>query len=183
VPVNSSSSVIVRIEDGIAQNTAIVPDSIGLTELSSAVELLIADKGSAHITILPLSFESIVQGTWAATLTASLYMAGIFTNELSHASGDSITFKVHLSAGTYSIATLSATASNRGIMKIDIDAVNVAGFDLYSESAAYNVRSLQTAVVVSTSGMKTITLYTNTKNASSSGYYINFSALTLWRTA
>jgi len=138
--------------------------------------------GAGHITILPYNYDSIGQGTWMTNLNAAHYTYGMFYNSPGN-DGDNLLYKVYLAAGTYTILFYCHTESNRGITDVDIDAVEVASFDLYSATSVSNVRMVATGIVVASDGLKTLKFRVDGKNASSDGYYMSFHYIALWRTA
>lgn len=142
--------------------------------------------GGGHITLLPWNYNSIGQGTWAFALPSPPAPTGqIFEldweNGASHAGGDNFTLEVYLAAGTYTLRLIGYKKHDRGILDIDIDAVEVASFDEYNSSEVLNAIFTQTGIVVATPGLKTITVRVDGK--SGTNYYVNISTLTLWRTA
>lgn len=142
-----------------------------------------AAAGEGHITILPYSYDSIGQGTWPVNINATYFLNGQGVNT-THADGDNLSYKVYLDAGTYTIMVLIAeTLANRGIMDIDIDAVEVASFDLYSPGIVKNVRVTDVGNVIAAAGLKTLRIRVDGKNPASSDHYINFCYIALWRTA
>lgn len=141
-----------------------------------------ADPGEGHITIFGINYNSIGQGTWGLFGDVNQLCSGVLYNS-SNANGDNVSFNVYLAAGTYVLRILCFTSSYQGINDYDIDATEVASFDLYSLATAYNVLKTQTGIVIATSGLKTIKLRVHGKNGSSLGFYANFTTLALWRTA
>ena len=138
--------------------------------------------GEGHITILPLSYDGIGQGTWALYYGSSQYLYGQFYNS-SHADGDNITYRVYLDAGTYTLLAVTRTQNTSGIIDIDIDGVEVASFDLYSASLAHDVRQTQSGIAVAGPGVKELRLRLDGKNPSASDYYAFIHYLALWRTS
>ncbi len=139
--------------------------------------------GEGHVTILPLSYDSIGQGTWivGGELTAH-YLQEVLYNSSTN-DGDNISYKVYLEAGTYTLLLFARTTNAYGIVDIDIDAGEVASFDQYSASPVENVRNIQTAINVATAGIKTLKVRVDGKNGSSSGYSGVIGYIALWRTA
>jgi len=74
-----------------------------------------------------------------------------------------------LNADTYTLTFRAIKTSDSGILKISIDGVLVATFDLYA--AADAVSDLTQASIVLAGGWHTITGLVDGKNASSSDYY------------
>ncbi len=138
--------------------------------------------GGGHITILPLSWSAIGQGTFAIIADASAYTGWIAYNS-SVANGDNISYQVYLAAGTYALLLLTVTATNRAIVDFDIDATEVASFDCYSGAAVYNALKTQTGIVIATSGLKTLKARIHGRNGSSTGWFLNIIYIALWRTA
>lgn len=139
--------------------------------------------GAGHITILPSSYNAIGQGTWAYVLTATEFLGGIWGNSGTHADGDNISYKVYLAAGTYTLGMLCLKTSDRGIADFDIDAGEVASFDLYDAGALRNQWVTQASISVTTAGLKTLKLRIDGKNGSSSDHVVAFQYIALWRTA
>jgi len=93
------------------------------------------------------------------------------TNNPSSANGDAFTIPFYLDAGTYTFNVMGQQDTNGAITDWQIDGSNIAtGHDWYAASAAYAAVKTQAGVVVSTSGLHTLTCTVNGKNASSSGY-------------
>lgn len=144
--------------------------------------VLPSDIGEGHITILPINYASIGQGTWVLAIEDVKYLQGVFYNT-SNTNGDNISYKAYLAAGTYSLRLLLMTNANGGIIDVDIDGGEVASFDSYSGSAAQNVFFNATGITVAVSGLKTLRFRVDGKNASGTDYYAWLTAIALWRTA
>ena len=141
------------------------------------------DTGEGHITILPLSYDSIGQGTWlTAHYTSDLYYINRVLYNSSLSDGDEISYKLSLDVGTYTLGFQTATSTNRGIVKFYLDDIEVATFDCYSASDIYGSIKKQTNILVSTSGIKTLTIKVAGKNPNSSGYFAMLGYITLSRT-
>lgn len=138
--------------------------------------------GEGHITILPVAYDSIVQGTWQVRIHADDYI-GKFDNSAAHADGDELDFKVFLAKGTYTLLLIATRYLNSGIVDFDIDDSEVASFDTYFGPTDRNYRFTQTSINVATSGLKTLRMRIDGKNASSGGYVIFSHLIALWRTA
>jgi hypothetical protein len=134
---------------------------------------------SGHITILPYSYNAINQGTWAFTTDASYMTSGVFYNT-SQASGDSLTFKVYLAKGTYTFMSTTSSSGAGGILKANLGVTLIASHDTYTGGAG---RQVTANIAVATDGLYDLTIFSNTKHGSSSGYYMQIHYLALWRTA
>jgi len=141
-----------------------------------------ADAGEGHITIMPYAYQSIGQGTWAFGSSASQALYFFYYNGLG-VNGDNISYNVYLAAGTYTLRLLILTSTNSGILDVDIDSTEVASFDQYSSPSVYNVLNSQTGIVIASAGLKTLRLRVDGKNASSSGWVVRVTTISLWRTA
>lgn len=95
----------------------------------------------------------------------------MWTYQTSPANGDSFTFSVYLTKGTYTLAVLGETQNVRPILDWTINGTSITtGQDWYSASAVYNV--IKTAsLTVPYTGYHVIKGTVNGKNASSSNYY------------
>ena len=138
--------------------------------------------GEGHITILSPSYNSIGQGGWTLSASANFYLGWQLYNPPAD-NGDNISYQVYLDAGTYTLLFLCSTGTNMGIVDIDIDAAEVASFNCYSAGSVYNVRKIQTGIVVGAAGLKTLKVRIDGKHASSTDYYTAYSYIVLWRTA
>lgn len=141
-----------------------------------------APVGEGHITIFPPSYNSIGQGTWEESRSENAYYDWYWKNETSKANGDNVSFKVFLDVGTYTLMLIHHKNTDAGIVDISIDGVEVDSIDLYA-ALTWNVRSIQTGITISSSGLKTLKLEVDGKNASSSNYKYYMVYLALWRTA
>lgn len=148
---------------------------------------VIVDPGEGHITISPLSYSAIVQGTWNwAVIGAQNNPFGTagqaFANIVTHAINDEMDFKVYLAAGSYTILLYTLTAASQGIVHVQIDGADVTTIDLYANPGGNNQRMSNT-FVNSVSGIKTLGLKIASKNGASSDYQFHYNMIVLWRTA
>jgi len=134
-----------------------------------------------HITIIPLSYDSIGQGAWNWYKESNYLLNGLFVNG-SNADGDSVNYKVYLEKGTYTLLYVSNTNNNYGITGIYIDEDHIVDFDCYSAGLVITVSNKQTGIVIANSGLKTLKVKINGKNPLSSDYYTGIEYIALWRT-
>lgn len=139
--------------------------------------------GGGTAVLLGWNYDSVTQGTWAATVSDVHLYNGYFGNSASSADGDEIHYSTFLGAGTYTLKLLGTKASNHGIVDIYIDAGEVASFDLYNATVARNQVLTQTSISVASAGVKDIKVILDGKNGSSSDYIIAFQSITFYRTA
>lgn len=125
------------------------------------------------IHIHPIIYESIGQGDWGLNKSGH----GWFENDVTGGTpldGDNVSYRVYLSAGTYTLKLVALESAYCGIHDIDIDGTEVASFDMYD---AYNYMKVktQTDIAITSTGWKTLRVRIDGKNASSVGYfsYIN----------
>lgn len=138
--------------------------------------------GEGHISIIPISYNSIGQGTWVIFTWTSQALNLLFYNSTA-ADGDNISYKVYLDAGTYTLAFFSAYSPDAAIVDFDIDAVEVASFDCYAAGDTPNQRDIQTGIAIASAGLKTLRMRADGHNPSSSAYKIKATYIALWRTA
>jgi hypothetical protein len=137
--------------------------------------------GEGHITILPIAYDSIGQGTWAFSINSLYYLNGSLQNT-THNDGDNVSYRVYLDAGTYTLLLMYHRSTHVGIVDVDIDADEVASKDAYGV-LAYNQIFTQTGIVVASAGLKTLKFRIHGKNGLSDNHYIDLVAIALWRTA
>ncbi|MBA7623581.1 hypothetical protein ES703_30978 [subsurface metagenome] len=135
-----------------------------------------------HITIIPLSYYAIGQGTWKIYYDARLYLPWEFVND-TISDHDNVSWKITLPKGTYTLLVVGNTGPNMGIWKWYINTTLVATFDMYGVTAELNRRVYQTGINVPSSGIKDLKLEIDGKNPSSSNYYSSTIYIALWRTA
>lgn len=178
-------------EDGSDPLDSGAPSDIGVANAEGAAHALArqghvhdiaGQAGEGHIFILPLSYVSIGQGTWITAISAGIFFAAQFYSS-DVANGDNISYQVYLAKGTYTLMFLCRQGPNMPIVDFDIDAGEVASFDLYHVNDTSENRRTQTAIGVATSGLKTLKLRVDGKHASSGGYWCFFQCIILWRTA
>uniref|UniRef100_A0A6M3IG29 Uncharacterized protein n=1 Tax=viral metagenome TaxID=1070528 RepID=A0A6M3IG29_9ZZZZ len=138
--------------------------------------------GEGHITILGGSYNVVGQGTWAWTILTTGILNAIWSNS-SNGNGDNVSYQVYLAKGTYTLVASCAKGPNRGIVDVDIDASEVASFDLYAAGYSLSNRLSQASIAVATSGLKTLKWRVDGKNVSGTDYYCPFHYIALWRTA
>ena len=82
-----------------------------------------------------------------------------------------IEWKLPIAAGTWDISITYASSPDAGIMTASLDGTDVGSVDGYADPTAYNVEGMIHNVSVASSGMHTLRLRTDSKNAASTGYY------------
>jgi hypothetical protein len=155
-----------------------------MTEYETAINTL---EGSVNQLSMPWMVDI---DPFQQAFSITNWQAGLATSSNSITNGavggnsqnDEITYKVMLSAGTWSVWLMSDTNLDRGIITFKLDTVSIGTLDCYSALQLYNAQQTF-SFTVSTGGIHTLQLITATKNASSSGYFIRMNALRLLRTA
>lgn len=87
------------------------------------------------------------------------------------ASGNYIYALINSEAGMYEIQSVYQTSSDRGIAQLQIDGKTVSSYDTYSSGATNNIVT-KTYKVPLTEGQHLVKILSNTKNASSTNYFI-----------
>jgi len=161
-----------------------LPAPIGANDAArkAYVDAATPDVGEGHITIHPFAYDSIGQGVWAIAILGTKALNYGWRNT-SNADGDNLSYKAFLAQGTYTLGVLYTTHDSFGIGKVDIDGVEVASFDFYAAVPVLNNLGTQAGIIVAASGLKTIRVRVDGKNPASTGFRIDYSSLTLWRTA
>lgn len=93
-----------------------------------------------------------------------------------------IGWDVLLSAGTWTFSLLAIGVSDGGIATVSLDGNSIGTIDTYSKEVAYNLLKTITGATVATTGKKRLLLKMATKNASSTAYRCDISAVGLRRT-
>lgn len=140
-----------------------------------------AEAGEGHIVLFPWFYDSIGQGTWGYVFAADYVYQAMFQNS-THADGDNFSLKAYLAAGTYTLKVTVERNTNRGILDVDVDGVEVASFDMYGALDTNHIFT-ETGIVIARSGVKTIKFRIDGKNALSSTYFLGMKAAVFYRTA
>ena len=120
-------------------------------------------------------------GSWAFLSDANqIFSRYLYANN--PAINDEIDFDVLIPAGTWTISVLGVQGSNCGIITVKLDGTIVGTIDQYSNATQYNIMQSISGVVVATATKYRMKFITLGKNASSSNYYVYFSAINLTRT-
>lgn len=140
-----------------------------------------AEPKHVHVNMMATPVASV--GTWViASNAGARWFGGEQANAGAAAQNDYLEYDVLLGAGTWTMDLYHNTATSRGIYTVTIDGVSAGTIDGYAASGT-NARSSITAIAVTVSGVKRVRLQMATKNASSSNYVGNVSAMTWTRTA
>lgn len=146
------------------------------------------------VDIIPtISEPSAVVGSWNPTYwydggqqtpflsssTGSVLMAGISNG--AGALNDSIEWVIGLSKGTWNLTIWFRKSTNTAIVTAYMDNVSIGTFDTYA-SPVY-VKLTITGFIVPNTGKHILKLKATSKNASSSGYVVNFFSINLRRTS
>ena len=159
----------------------LMADSTETTGLKWTTSSALAGYGSPYTLFLSKP-DSVVQGTWTASISGTRAGAVLMTNNTGPATADEITIKIYLSAGTYTFNTYCETNNHCGILKYIVDGTAVATQDLYTGGSVYGVVQT-TGCTIATSGLKTMSIKVDGKNGSSSNYIVYLSVVEIKRTA
>lgn len=150
---------------------------------------IISGQGGSGAGVLPWTVDlspttrpSATVGTWGLVIANTDILCGTFTNS-SVAQNDSITYKVVLGAGTWTLQTVMTQGTGSGIATITIGAVSAGTLDSYNASLTRNVIQTLAGIVIPTSNVYDLKFLLATKNASSTGYSWAMSGASLLRTA
>lgn len=133
---------------------------------------------------------TVVQGTWAwsalpsqtdyASVTAE--GAGVYDNDATRNQNDEYKWRnIYLTAGSYNITLVWKSSAAGGIAEILHDNNSIGTIDMYRASPIYN-QKIEFAFNISSTAKEDIRIRTTSKNASSTGYYIDFSRFSIEKT-
>jgi len=129
-----------------------------------------------------IAYDSIIAGTWDFNNDTAAWYAGMWRNS-SFAQNDEISYKVYLTAGTYTLWTLGKSDTTMAIWTITIDGNSIGTLDYYGGSVVRNTIKSITGISVASSGIKLVNIKAATKNASSSDYHLGIQRIAFARTA
>lgn len=135
--------------------------------------------------VLPVEFAhfwgyntKVITGTNAFTHTVTTSQRFcVHVNQNPTAQNNECEFTAPLAAGDYKMQLLGTTGTNRGILAVTMnDSAIGSAFDWYAASAAFNVVQTITFTVTA-GGLQVFRLKSTTKNASSTNYALNLTAI------
>lgn len=178
---NHLANIININDDLVTTNTTNIATNV--TNIATNVTN-IGTTGAGHVTILPVMYSSITQGTYVVTGNV-LEWDSFYWQNSSVTQNDRINYAVYLAVGTYTLKYHYLKASAQGIVDFSLDnyATSEGTIDAYSAGVTYNNMTAITGIVIAAAGLFALSLKTATKNASSSAYGKAFNAITLFRTA
>lgn len=198
------NNVALKVASGVLQvrnnaDTADAPIKASALQLSSgagAGRVLVSDaSGNAAWTdglTLPLAYpkratmwhkDSLSTSGYAVSeLAAAAQFTGFLYHQSPAVNGDKWTNGFFLAAGSYTLHFLSARSSGSGRLDIKIDGSAWGTVDFYNATTVYN-QDLYGNLTAATDGWHTLEGTVNGKNASSSGYVINVTCITVVPTA
>lgn len=122
-------------------------------------------------------------GTWDTVQVNTDYLFSGVRQNTSNTIDDSIDLAdVPLAAGTWKVEVMSSRNTNQGIVSVQFDGVEKGTVDTYG-TLAYNVVFSVASISVTTTAKVRLRLKMTSKNASSTGYYLNIEWVKLTRTA
>lgn len=145
------------------------------------VDALAPDVGEGHITILPYNYNSIGAGVWSIDISALNCLCYTWVNAASQANGDNYVCRLFLAAGTYTMRVLYLKHTNNAICDILIGGVEVGSLDLYGVTARNQVWTTA-GIVIAASGLTTLRVRADGKNALSTAWRVPIGSICLWRT-
>lgn len=159
----------------------VTANASGLAEWADAPEG--GGGGNAGHILIPCYAWSAYTGSVPTVTVSAQQPFCFYSTRASYATNDSVTYKVDIPAGTYSLALMYLKGNSGGIVDVTLGGSAVVTLDTYTALNTYNQVSTTTGLTVATGGIKDIVLQTNGKHASSLNYIIGVSAISLWRTA
>jgi len=121
-----------------------------------------------------LAYNSIVQGTWICVADYQSQLCISFYNS-SQAQNDEISYKFSCKAGSFTLCVLLETGPDRANMQVSIDGAVQGTIDCYSGSATRNVVKTLAVTIVG-DGEHTLNFKGATRDPSSTGWYMVFTA-------
>jgi len=137
-----------------------------------------SDPGQAPVTYRPGMFMTVNQGTWVVILNAG---DGIYNS--SDVNADGFTIKMFLAVGTYNLNLWFARGPTRGIIKVDIDGVNVLSRDGYDAALNYDIQEAVVGIPITVSKLYDVKFRVDGKNVASTGYIVWIQRADFVRTA
>lgn len=135
---------------------------------------------SPSVVILPWTEPFATVGSWTRTQSSAHLGGGTMTGPSTI--DNSISFRVALGAGTYTITAIGSQNATYGISTVALNGVSVGTLDWYAAGGSANNVKTITSVAVTVPGVYTLSFTAATKNASSGNYAQILNLLALHRT-
>lgn len=134
-----------------------------------------------NVTIMGPEYVGSVTGTWAYAVNDNA-LFDFAWKQSDSADGGTIEYKAYLLEGTYQINVIHTKTAHSPKLDIHIDGTEVASCDMYNSSDAHAQVCSDTSNTVSTTGIHTIKLVIDGKNASSDNYYVYLNYIVFTKT-
>ena len=134
-----------------------------------------------HFSMLTVAPSATGAGTWTRVVSGSYLYNSYFGNDTTHADGDNISVNIWAPAGIYTLRMNASKNTNRGIVDVDVDVVEVGTADLYAAGVDY-LNMVEITGITLSAGFHTLRIRIDGKHASSSNYYLHISSISLLRT-
>ena len=161
----------------------------GISNGTLAAQALIRGHGVGERVVRSLltdPAEVVTQGTWAVQVDATLPFNAAYDNSTADANNDDIDLHICVPAtGTWTLRFNAPTNVNCGILKVDLDNVNIgvgAGYDLYA-AVPDPLAVIEIAGLAISAGAHTLRLYVDGANGASGGHEVYLNQIELKRTA
>ncbi|OGV36147.1 MAG: hypothetical protein A2020_12140 [Lentisphaerae bacterium GWF2_45_14] len=135
-----------------------------------------------YINMLTKVPDAIGAGTWDVVIQTTHFYNGSFRNTLAAADGDNFTVNFSCPAGTYRFDINIIKNTNAAKLDMFVDAAKILDAGDYYAAVASAIEITSITGVALTAGSHTLKFAINGKNASSSAYIINMSAIQITRT-
>ena len=139
--------------------------------------------GQPTIGILPWQGHKAVGGTWARDVYSTALLGLGRTYNSTAAQNDYIEWDVWLDSGTWKIALVARKAPDEAIRTFKFNGTTVGTIDGYAASGSDNNYNEITGISVTTPALHTVRVIAESKNASSTGYYMAMQSIALIKTA
>jgi len=138
--------------------------------------------GAGLINVPPWAGTVVAGGALVFSYNGSQWQNG-WWSQAGAAQNDQLSWSVYMEAGTWNIGILTLKGTNVGIQTWKIDGTTVLTYDAYAGGVTYNQIGTATGISIATSGLKTLSCTTASKNGSSSAYVTVYTGIYLMRTA
>lgn len=134
------------------------------------------------IRVNPWQYTLVGQGTWTRYSNLDRY-GGLYVLNTSHADLDNLSYRVNLGEGTWTMAMISATNNNLGIVKLYLDGVLLDTMDPYDTILTINVETRTKGIRITEAGIKELKVQVDGKNPLATDYYFELDPIEFWRTS
>lgn len=172
---NNNTDGDIIIESGATGNVIVAAANVDITDNGTDTVIITTGGGGATYPLAAEMFLELATVTAGNAMEIEIDTAQAYNHDYlqnTAADGDTYTIPFFLAAGTYTLAVLGRTSTNRGKQDLYVDNVLVGTLDWYNAITQWNILKTIGSVAVATDGQHVLKSVVNGKNGSSTNFFL-----------